>query len=140
VGGKGNAGVTAVVVGTNGSIAYISASYIIAHKLGAAALKNAAGKYEYPNLKNIENAAKSVKKVPASNEMHIVDPSKKYKIAYPLSTFTYCIVPTSAPQKELLVSWIKYATTKGQVFGAALDFAPIPKVVLKADEKTLKAL
>jgi phosphate transport system substrate-binding protein len=140
VGGKGNDGVTAVVSSTNGSLGYISASYIIAHKLGAAALQNAAGKFEYPNLKNIENAAASVKHVPANNEMHIVNPSKKYKIAYPLSTFTYAIVPTAAPQKRLLADWVYYAMTKGQKFGAALDFAPIPKVVLHAGIKTVQTL
>ena len=140
VGGKGNDGVTAVVSSTNGAIGYISASYIIAHKLGAAALQNAAGNYEYPNLKNIEAAAKSVKHVPANNEMHIVSPPKKYKLAYPLSTFTYAIVPTAAPQRGLLASWIYYAMTAGQKFGAALDFAPIPKVVLNAGVKTVKEL
>lgn len=140
VGGKGNDGVTAVVSSTNGAIGYISASYIIAHKLGAAALQNAAGKFEYPNLKNIESAAQSVKHVPANNEMHIVNPPKKYKIAYPLSTFTYAIVPTAAPQKHLLASWIYYAMTGGQKFGAALDFAPIPKVVLNAGVKTVRDL
>jgi phosphate transport system substrate-binding protein len=140
VGGKGNSGVTAVVSSTNGAIAYISASYIIAHQLGAAALQNAAGNFEYPNLKNIENAAQSVKHVPASNEMHIVNPPKKYKIAYPLSTFTYAIVPTAAPQRHLVASWIYYAMTAGQTFGAALDFAPIPKVVLNAGVKTVRVL
>lgn len=139
-GGKGNAGVTAIVVSTNGSIGYISASYIIAHNLQAAAIQNAAGKYEYPNLKNIENAAASIKTVPANNELHIVDPSKKYKIAYPISTFTYCIIPANAPQKPLLAEWVHYAVTKGQKFGAALDFATIPKIVLKAAEKAIKSL
>jgi phosphate transport system substrate-binding protein len=140
VGGKGNDGVTAVVSSTNGSLGYISASYILAHGLGAAALQNAAGKFEYPNLKNIVNAAASVKRVPANNEMHIVNPSKKYKIAYPLSTFTYAIIPTAAPQKRLLADWVYYAMTKGQKFGAALDFAPIPKVVLHAGIKSVQAL
>jgi phosphate transport system substrate-binding protein len=139
-GAKGNSGVTATVVGTNGSIGYISASYIIQHHLSAAALKNAAGKYEYPNLKNIANAAQSVKSVPSNNELHIVNPSKKYKIAYPLSTFTYAIAPTNAPQKALLQSWIYFAITKGQKFGPALDFSPLPKVVLKADERAEKSL
>ncbi|HEY7953561.1 MAG TPA: phosphate ABC transporter substrate-binding protein PstS [Solirubrobacteraceae bacterium] len=140
VGGKGNDGVTAVVSSTNGAIGYISASYIIAHHLGAAALQNAAGFFEYPNLSNIEQAAQSVKSVPANNEMHIVNPPKKYRIAYPLSTFTYAIIPKSAPQKQLLASWVYYAMKAGQKFGAALDFAPIPKVVLKAGEKTVKSL
>lgn len=140
VGGKGNDGVTAVVTTTNGSLGYISASYIIAHGLKAAALRNAAGKYEYPNLKNISNAAASVKSVPANNEMHIVNPPKKYKIAYPLSTFTYAIIPTAAPQKRLLADWVYYAITTGQQYGAQLDFAPIPKVVIGAAVKSVRSL
>src|ERR1700693_1346459 len=92
VGGKGNDGETALVSSTPGAISYISASYIIAHHLGAAALQNAAGNFEYPNLKPIEAAAKVVKSVPANNEMHIVNPPKSDKLAYPLSAITYCIV------------------------------------------------
>jgi phosphate transport system substrate-binding protein len=140
VGGKGNAGVTALVSSTSGALGYISASYIIAHGLNAAALQNAAGKFEYPNLKNIENAAASVKRVPANNEMHIVNPPKKYAKAYPLSTFTYCIVPLHAPQHAALASWIYYAMTGGQAFGAQLDFAPIPRVVLNAGIKSVRSL
>ena len=140
VGGKGNDGITAVVSSTNGAIGYISASYIVAHHLGAAALQNAAGNFEYPNLKPIEAAASVVKSVPANNEMHIVNPPKSDKFAYPLSTFTYCIVPRSAPQKSALASWIYYAMTAGQSFGAQLDFAPIPKVVLNAGIKSVKEL
>ncbi len=140
VGGKGNAGVTAVVQSTSGSIGYISVSYIIAHSLQAAAVENAAGKFEFPNLKNIENAASAVKTVPANSELHIVDPSKKYKTAYPISTFTYCIVPLGSPQKELLGDWIYYALTLGQSFAPPLDFAPIPKVVLEAGLKSVRKL
>jgi phosphate transport system substrate-binding protein len=140
VGGKGNTGVTAVVSSTNGSIGYISASYLIAHNLQAVELQNAAKKFEYPNLSNIEAAAAWVKHVPSNNEMHIVNPPKKYKTAYPLSTFTYAIIPMGAPQKELLAKWVYYAMTTGQKFGAALDFAPIPKIVLNKAIKTVKAL
>ncbi len=73
-----------------------------------------------------------VKKVPANNELHIVDPPKKFKNAYPISTFTYCIVPHGAPQKAELAEFIIYAMTTGQKYGPALDFAPLPKVVLNA--------
>ena len=140
VGGKGNDGVTAVVSSTNGAIGYISASYIIAHGLGAAALQNAAGKFVFPNLGAIKEAAKVVKHVPANNEMHIVNPPKSAKGAYPLSTFTYCIVPRTANQKGALASWVYYAMTLGQAFGAPLDFAPIPKVVLNAGIKSVREL
>ncbi len=76
--------------------------------------------------------------MPANNEMHIVNPPKKVKKAWPLSTFTYCIVPKGAPQAAALASWVYYAMTLGQVYGAQLDFAPIPKVVVKAGLKSVK--
>lgn len=140
VGAKGNSGITSVVQSTNGAIGYISASYLIAAGLPVAALENEAGKFEYPNLKNIAAAAEMVKRVPASNELHIVDPPKKYATAYPLSTFTYCIAPHGAPQKSLLSEFILYAMTTGQKYEPALDFAPLPKVVLKAARRTLASL
>ena len=129
---KATSGSRSVVESTNGAIGYISASYIIAAGLRAAAVQNEAGNFEYPNLKNIANAAEMVKKVPPSNELHIVDPPKKFEIAYPISTFTYAIVPHGAPNKGELEPFINYALTKGQVYGPALDFAALPKVVLNA--------
>jgi phosphate transport system substrate-binding protein len=137
VGGKGNDGLTAIVNSTNGAISYISASYIIAHGLGAAAVQNRAGRYEYPNLANISAAAKGVK-IGRFNEMHIVNPPKKLKSAYPISTFTYVIVPKTTSKKSLLSQFILYAMGPGQKFGAALDFAPIPKNVLAAAKATTK--
>lgn len=140
VGAKGNSGITSVVETTNGAIGYVSASYILAAGLRAVAVQNEAGKFTYPNLKNISNAAEMVKKVPASNELHIVNPPKRFASAYPISTFTYCIAPHDAAQKGLLSEFISYAMTTGQKYGAALDFAPLPKVVKKAGSRTLANL
>ena len=65
----------------------------------------------------------------------IVDPPKKAKIAYPISTFTYAVVPTSAnKQASLLKQFIGFAIGAGQSFGPKLDFVPLPKVVSKADK------
>jgi phosphate transport system substrate-binding protein len=140
VGQKGNSGVTAALESTNGGIAYIAVSYLIAHSIPAVAIKNAAGKYEYPNLKNIESAAQTVKHVPGNNELHIVNPPKSAKIAYPVSTFTYAIVPHGAQQAGLLKQFVKYALTSGQHFGAALDFAPLPKIVRSAANSAVNGL
>jgi phosphate transport system substrate-binding protein len=137
VGGAKNAGVTAVLTTTNGGIAYIAVSYLIGHQLPAVAVKNADNKYEYPNLSNIADAAKSVKHVPASNALSIVNPAKRYKSAYPISTFTYVIAPTTAPQGALLKQFIAYALGAGQSFGPTLDFAALPSIVKSADLATL---
>jgi phosphate transport system substrate-binding protein len=130
--GKGNSGVTAVLQGTPGSIAYIAVSYLIAHHLPAVGIKNAAGNYEYPNLSNIENAAASLKHVPGNNAVSIVDPPRSAKIAYPISTFTYVIGRSSGANAGLLKSFVKFALGPGHSFGQNLDFAPLPKVVQRA--------
>ncbi len=78
--------------------------------------------------------------MPSNNELHIVDPPKKAKIAYPISTFTYCIVPHGAPKKAELEQFIKYNLTTGQKYGPALDFANLPKVVFKAGERAAASL
>jgi phosphate transport system substrate-binding protein len=140
VGSKGNAGVTSTVTKTPGAIGYISASYLIAAGVGAAAIQNKAGNYEFPNLKNIESAASVVKSVPSSNAISIVNPPKKATTAYPISTFTYAIVPHNAAQKGFLQQFLNYAVTKGQAYGAALDFAPLPKVVLSAAKGAIGSL
>ncbi len=138
--GKGNSGVTAVLQGTPGSVAYIAVSYLIAHQLPAVAIQNRAGKFEYPNLSNIENAAAVVKHVPGNGALSIVNPPKSAKIAYPISTFTYVIAPHNAAQKSLLKSFIQYALNAGHTFGANLDFAPLPKVVVKADKAAANSI
>jgi phosphate transport system substrate-binding protein len=139
-GGKGNAGVAALVSSTPGALAYIAASYIIANGLNAAALQNRAGKFAYPNLRNISAAAAAFPKVPANLEEHIVFPPKKAKSAYPLCTYTYVIVRHDSPVKSVLQNFISYAIGRGQAFGAPLDFAPLPKAVFKADTKAVAAL
>jgi phosphate transport system substrate-binding protein len=140
VGAKGNSGVTSTVTSTNGSVGYISASYLLAAGLGAAAVQNEAGNFEFPNLNNIEAAASIVKKVPTSNKLSITNPPKKAKTAYPISTFTYGIVPRDAGQKGFLQQFAKYAVTIGQKYGAALDFAPLPNVVKQAALKSIGSL
>lgn len=137
VGAKGNSGMASALAGTNGGIAYIAVSYLIADRLPAVGIKNAAGRYVVPNLGAIEAAAAIVHSVPSDNQLTIVDPPKRAKSAYPISTFTYAIVPTTAKNGSLLQSFIDYALGAGQQFGPALDFAPLPKVVLAADRATV---
>ncbi len=133
-GGEGNGGMVTVLGQTRGGIAYIAVSYLIAHRLPAAAIKNQAGHYEVPNLRNIANAA-SVGHEAANGEIHIVNAPKRAKIAYPISTFTYCILRPSDPLGNggLLKSFVQYALGPGQSFGPALDFVPLPKNIRRAD-------
>jgi len=140
VGAKGSGGVSGVVANTPGGVTYVDTAYALVHHLKFAAVKNAAGNFLFPSLRRVAAAAASVTSVPANNELHIVNPSKKYTLAYPISTFTYVIVPTSSKNGDALRRMIFWALTQGQTakYTAKLWFAPIPKVVLVAAEKTLK--
>jgi phosphate transport system substrate-binding protein len=128
------------VAGTNGAIAYIAVSYLIAQRLPAIGIKNAAGRYVVPNLTAIEAAAAAVHSIPSDNQVTIVNPPRRAKSAYVISTYTYCIVPTTAPQGALLRSFISYALGAGQRFGPSLDFAPLPKSVLAAARATVNRI
>jgi phosphate transport system substrate-binding protein len=137
---NGNAGVTALLQATNGAIGYVGAAYLITHRLPAAAIQNAAGNYEYPNLANITAAAARVKSVPANGALPIVNPPKSASSAYPISTFSYVVVSTdaTATRKAALRDWISFAVGGGQKFGEGLDFAPIPSAVAAADRRAAR--
>jgi phosphate transport system substrate-binding protein len=142
VGGAKNPGVAAIIASTPGSIGYISVAYVKQNHLNWTQMKNAAGSYTLATGPAIEAAAQTVTSVPADNKLSIVDPpsSAKFKNAWPLSTFTYIILHTTTPQASELRKFVFWALTpKSQhlISNSFLVFAPIPKVVLVAAEKTL---
>jgi phosphate transport system substrate-binding protein len=139
-GAKGNTGMASAVAGTNGGIAYIAVSYIINDSLPAASVQNAGGRFVVPNLSAIEAAARAFGGVPPSNQVTIVDPPRYAKSAYPISTYTYAIVPRNAPQGGLIRSFIAYALGQGQSFGPRLDFAGLPRQVVAAGRRTLGSI
>ena len=108
-------------------------------------MKNASGYFTLPGLRQIKAAVAeiSTEKIPANNEMHIVNPpksAKKSKFAYPICTFTYVILPTKTDKAAMLRRFVNYALnpTQGQKFGPPLLFAPLPYNVQLAGVKTLK--
>jgi phosphate transport system substrate-binding protein len=140
VGAKGNGGMSTALAGTNGGIAYIAVSYLIANRQPAIGIRNASGHYVVPNLSAIEAAAAAFPNVPSNRQVTIVNAPRRAKSAYPISTYTYCMVPTNAPQGAVLRSFIQYALGAGQRFGPALDFAPLPKKVHNADEAAVNLI
>lgn len=142
IGAKGSSGVTGVVARTDGSITYVDVAYALKNHIRFAAIRNAAGKYLYPSLRRITAAAEAFKKVPANNELHIVNPPASAPTAYPISTYTYVIVPQQTSHAAELRKLIFWALTQGQKpqYTAKLLFAPLPKPVLVASEKTLKTI
>jgi phosphate transport system substrate-binding protein len=139
IGANGSSGVAATVSQTPGAVGYTDTAFAVANHLRFASIKNAAGNFINPSILNVRAAGGAVTKVPANNELHIVNPPKSLPTAYPIATYTYVILPTSSKNAAALRKMVFWALTQGQAakYTAKLWFVPIPKVVLVASEKTL---
>jgi phosphate transport system substrate-binding protein len=142
VGGNKNAGVAALVQSTPGAIGYVSDFYAIQNHIAKARLKNAAGSYVLPKIASIEAAAQLVNgaKIPSNNKISLTNPpkSKKYRNAWPMSTFTYILIPQQTPKAAQLKAFVKFALgANAQNAIKKLVFAPMPSAVIRAANKTL---
>ena len=137
VGGKGNDGVAALVQRTDGALGYLAIPYVFANKLDYALVQNAAGKFPAPGAASITAAAKAVTAIPPDNAISLTDPPASAAGAYPISTFTYALVPESSSKAKTLRDFFTYAIGPGQRFGAKLQFAPLPPHVLEAGRETV---
>jgi phosphate transport system substrate-binding protein len=142
VGAKGSSGVAGVTTRTDGAITYVDVAYALKNHIRFAAVRNNAGKFLYPSLRRITAAALAFPKVPKSNEVHIVNPPRSATLAYPVSTYTYAIVAQQSSHAAELRKLVFWALTQGQKpqYTAKLLFAPLPKNVLAASERTLKTI
>jgi phosphate transport system substrate-binding protein len=142
VGGKGSSGVAGIVSSTPGAIGYADVAYALANHLQYFAMKNNSGKFTTPGSRGILAAASSDQKPAADNSLSIVNPPKKFDNAYPISTFTYVIVPLQSSKAADLKHFLFWAVTKGQTgtYTAKLRFVPLPKSVLVVAEKAISKI
>ena len=140
VGGKGNDGVAAAIEREDGTIGYLAISYVFTNKLDYALIRNQAGKFPVPGPDTITAAADAVKTIPADNAISLTNPPASAANAYPISTFTYAIFPTTSSKATALSDFVTYAIGPGQKFGAKLHFAPLPPKVVSATKQTLAKL
>jgi phosphate transport system substrate-binding protein len=137
VGGKGNDGVAALVDRTNGALGYLAISYVFSNKLDYALIRNEAGQFPVPGPQTITAAADAVKEIPSDNAISLTNPPASEPDAYPISTFTYALVPESSGKATTLRDFLTYAIGPGQKFGEQLQFAPLPAKVVDAGRKTI---
>jgi phosphate transport system substrate-binding protein len=125
---------------TSGAIGYVDVYYAVHNKLGFMAMQNRAKKFVLPKAKGILAAAALDTHPAKDGSLSIVNPpaKKKYASAYPICTYTYVDVQKSsggnAANIKKLLTW---AITKGQSFGPALIFEPLPKPVVTFDKKQI---
>jgi phosphate transport system substrate-binding protein len=131
VGARGSSGVAGVVKNTPGALTYVDAAYSIQNKLQFATIQNRAGRFTTPGIRGISQAVSQLpKKVTSLSQLKIVDPPKAAgPLAYPISTFTYVILPLNSGKAAELRKFVYWAVTQGQRFGPPLFFVPLPTPV-----------
>ena len=134
---KGNDGVTSFIAENDGTIGYLGISYALSNDLDFALVRNAAGNFPAPGPSTILAAAKTVETIPPDNAISITDPPASAPNGYPISTFTYAIVPKDSPKASTLRPFLTYAVTTGQKFAPPLQFAVLPPAVVAAGRKTI---
>ena len=92
IGAKGNEGVAELVKKTENSIGYVELTFAIQHQLNYAAVKNAAGQFIKADLASITAAATSAAST-ANQGPPLSILNAPGKNAYPISTFTWIMVP-----------------------------------------------
>jgi phosphate transport system substrate-binding protein len=129
VGAKGSSGVAGLLSNTNGSIGYVDVAYAQQSNLAYAAVENATNQFVLPTVSSIAAAAHAAPSPKPNAAVSIVDPPAA-PLAYPISTFTYVIVPASSAKAGTIRAFLTYAITTGQSFGPKLLFAPLPPQVV----------
>jgi phosphate transport system substrate-binding protein len=130
-------GVAAAVSQTDGAIGYLGLAYISSNGLQYGLVQNSAGQFPNPDVASIKAAAAAVSGINKDNSISLVDLPASAKDAYPISTYTYVIVPLSSDKADELKKFITYAIGPGQAFGPDLNFAPLPSQVVAADKKAI---
>ena len=140
IGGRGSAGLAAVVSRTDGAIGYVDEAYSLKNDFKVAKVQNRAGKFQLPGLKGIQAAAATIHRVPSNGELSIVNPPRSLKLAYPICTFTYVIAPLKSNKASTLKQFIGWAITGGQQYAKPLQFYPLPKLVRTADRAMIRKI
>jgi phosphate ABC transporter phosphate-binding protein len=137
-----SSGVAQVVKGTNGAIGYAETSYPVHNHLTYFKMRNRSGRFVVPKLAGTLAAALLDTHPAKDGSLSIVNPpkSKKYRNAYPISTYTYVIVAKKSNNAAALKGLIGWAITKGQKFGPKNFFTPLPAPVVKFDKKSIKKI
>lgn len=127
IGGKGNAGVAALIDQTPGAIGYLEFGYAELLHMPTASLENKSGNYIAPTLENAQAALGGVK-MPENLRLWITDPAPAD--GYPIVTYTWILCwknyGKNTRKATALKAVLRYCLTDGQKFSAELGYIPLP--------------
>jgi phosphate transport system substrate-binding protein len=131
LGAKGNEGVTAQILQTEGSLGYIEYGYAKQQEISMATLENKAGKYVVPSDESAAQAL-SATTLPENLRAFISDPEGEG--SYPIVTYTWILAyqKYDDPDKlQALKDVVNWSLTEGQSYAAELGYIPLPDNVVE---------
>jgi phosphate transport system substrate-binding protein len=145
-GGKGSAGVTALVKQTPGAIGYVELSYALQNKLPVGSVKNAAGTFIKPTLAATTDAVTAaMPNAPADLRFLIVNPPASVPNAYPIGASTWVLLyrdyPASkATEVKAMIDFLWWAIHDGQNYAAQVDYSAMAPTLIAKAEAALKTV
>jgi phosphate transport system substrate-binding protein len=143
-GGKGNAGVAAIVQQSPGALGYIEQNFASANSIAYGAVQNAAGKFVKASPESISAAAAAAT---AGGEDLVADIwNAEGEGSYPISAFSYIIVyrdmssVSSKGEAQLLMDFFAWSLDEGQDVASQQEYAPLPEELRGRVRKALSAL
>lgn len=141
IGGKGNEAVAGMVRQMPGSIGYVELIYALQNKIPFGYIRNASGNWVKGSIEGVTEAAASVKQMPADYRVSITNAPGAN--AYPISSFTWLLVPTPAPNSangKIIKGFLDWMLDHGESETSALYYAPLPKSVSDKVRATISQL
>lgn len=135
LGGKGSEGVTGLVEQTPDSIGYVELTYALQNHLLYGEVENASGAFIQATLDSVTRAAAAyASELQKDIRASITNPPGAD--AYPVSTFTYLLVPVSIQnpaKRDAIKDFLRWMLTDGQKSVAQLSYAPLPQSVIETE-------
>lgn len=133
IGAKGNEGVTATIMQTDGAIGYIEYGFAKKNGLKTAQLQNKAGKFVPGSLQNASVSLSQIQ-LPANLRAFVPDPTGDR--SYPIVSFTWILAYKKYPdakKAQSLKQVLNWAVSKtgGQKFSSDLGYIPLPDNVIQ---------
>ncbi|HTG46303.1 MAG TPA: phosphate ABC transporter substrate-binding protein PstS [Actinomycetota bacterium] len=119
----------------NGAIGYLEAAYAVSRNFPVVAVKNHSGNFTLPTAANVAIALQHAKLHSDSTQDLSDVYSAPERWAYPISSYSYLIVPTdssiSTDKGSVLGQFILYLACTGQQAAARLGYSPMPKELVQ---------
>jgi phosphate transport system substrate-binding protein len=138
LGASKNDGVAVLLKQQVGALGYLELIYAVKNHLAYGKVQNAGGEFVKADLKTVSAAAAASTAGAADTQLSITNGSGKG--VYPISTFTWLLVPDSfkdAEKAAAIKGFLKWAVTKGQDQAESLDYARLPVSMAQEVEKRI---